>query len=493
MLKRISSLRWFHVVLTGLCLGLSLATWLRLQREDELVGGVGFAQQTDFERDVASAPVDGLPVIKNIVFHPRSSEVDLITYDRLVEDLGVYASTKLAASRPYTPAYTSRPPSDHFRIADFITQMSSPATSVRYAWWEETTPSLTIWSGGLTILLTSFWGAVRLFHRSMVTEESDAKRVAPSPVRSVGGEAPETGAGEATAELCDALLATLTAGDVPSNSVAKLESEGARSAAPSELQLEASPIASIESDEPPKSYSGEYYPVSRVAAGAFSLAELVVVMGVILLIISLLLPSTIAARRRAETTYCASNLRQLGIGFQMYANSNGGWLPEWSGWHTWPPGLREDTAGPAWTIALTPYLGTPTSKIYHCPAYQGKVPWRNYFLSSKWAGVSGKPAMRMTDITQASRFVLGGDKTQRSLYPRPFGTSDHAFDDADPDDFGDRPVLAWPWEPGGFFMHRAGNNVLFDDGHVAIADHFDPARMTFNPRRIENWDGVTPD
>jgi len=38
------------------------------------------------------------------------------------------------------------------------------------------------------------------------------------------------------------------------------------------------------------------------------------------------------------------------------------------------------------------------------------------------------------------------------------------YDDADPDDFGDdKAILAWPWQIGGFWMHRGGNNVLFAD------------------------------
>ncbi len=57
---------------------------------------------------------------------------------------------------------------------------------------------------------------------------------------------------------------------------------------------------------------------------AFTLIELLVVVAIIGLLISILLPTLSAARRSTRTTVCASNLKQLGIGWTMYADQNGG-------------------------------------------------------------------------------------------------------------------------------------------------------------------------
>jgi prepilin-type N-terminal cleavage/methylation domain-containing protein/prepilin-type processing-associated H-X9-DG protein len=65
---------------------------------------------------------------------------------------------------------------------------------------------------------------------------------------------------------------------------------------------------------------------SRKAA-AFTLVELLVVIGIIAILVGILLPVIGRAREQAKRVQCASNLRQLSTAFLMYCHENKDWFP----------------------------------------------------------------------------------------------------------------------------------------------------------------------
>src|SRR5438046_2395649 len=99
----------------------------------------------------------------------------------------------------------------------------------------------------------------------------------------------------------------------------------------------------------------------RCRRAAFSLIELLVVMGIIAVLIALLLPALARARAQGRMVQCQSNLRQLGHMLQMYQNDNQGWL--------YPCSVHPVTGEtiPHWGLAVPPHERWPM-KLFKIPS-----------------------------------------------------------------------------------------------------------------------------
>jgi len=130
---------------------------------------------------------------------------------------------------------------------------------------------------------------------------------------------------------------------------------------------------------------------------AFTLVELLVVIGVLAILAGLLLPVLGKAKQKGQGTLCLSNLRQLVMAWTMYAHEHDDALPPnsdgeragkdpdrpaWvAGWLRTDsqPGGKYDSTNVALLVgkqyagngSIGPYVGEP--KVYRCPADKSMV------------------------------------------------------------------------------------------------------------------------
>jgi len=220
---------------------------------------------------------------------------------------------------------------------------------------------------------------------------------------------------------------------------------------------------------------------------AFTLIELLVVIGIIALLVAMLLPALNRAREAAVQVQCASQLRQLGMGFMNYAAQNRGWLPSWSGWHVYGgDGTGDDNPGPGWTEQIEPYYTNPLKAVYRCPCFPPECQM-TYFLTARWLELHDRHQMELAEIKTSSEFVLSGDCTALPFYPVPFAMGGRTTQDCDKSDEVSPCLVFWA-EGNCFRSHRAGPNVLFSDGHVLPYQKFDGRYMTYHPKQTgRDW------
>ena len=237
---------------------------------------------------------------------------------------------------------------------------------------------------------------------------------------------------------------------------------------------------------------------------AFSLIELLVVVGIIAILIAMLLPALVRVRETAVNLQCMTQLRQVGVAIFAYAASNAGNTPCWSLKHEWPDDPFPPDPAPGWPVLLARYIGqNPDGRVWNCPAFPNQNKYVSYFIGARWMSVQvvnppdengyrGLRSLHLGSIRMSTSYIMVGECSNQRYYPDFFGSdAGGEREDIDKDDAIMR-CLTFFGEAGGYNMHRAGNNVLFSDGHVATFKKWDPSALTYSPRSpAVEWGQVT--
>jgi prepilin-type processing-associated H-X9-DG protein/prepilin-type N-terminal cleavage/methylation domain-containing protein len=214
---------------------------------------------------------------------------------------------------------------------------------------------------------------------------------------------------------------------------------------------------------------------------AFSLIELMTVVGIIGVLIALLLPSLMKVRESARSLQCLSTLRSLGIAFQSYAAEQKGYLP-YPTTQLFPPPTDQRFL---WFNAVDPYLqaninqqenrtGIAATRTYksfkQCFVWDNfegdvgvgdqstKESARTYKMNTHLRRPNPAGHAKVTDVRRSSEFVMLGDgisldstgPTVSQWESQQFSMEVNDLTEANPS-----------------LRHQRAANILFVDGHAS--------------------------
>jgi prepilin-type N-terminal cleavage/methylation domain-containing protein/prepilin-type processing-associated H-X9-DG protein len=204
----------------------------------------------------------------------------------------------------------------------------------------------------------------------------------------------------------------------------------------------------------------------------FTLIELLVVVAIIMLLAALLLPALRSARESARASQCVSNIKQVALALNLYADDNNDTFPPGSWWSTDGFNFAGAGGGPTssnWQRYIgVSYLGEARAQ-YSTPAGVGKSLMRCPSDNSVWVtrviAINGQssPAFpqcmgvtvrRHSAIRDPSELILVGDWISADIGGGEWGWSARYG--------GYDPTLYKPY----ICRHTDAVNLGFVDGHV---------------------------
>ncbi|MCW5932690.1 MAG: DUF1559 domain-containing protein [Fimbriimonadia bacterium] len=225
--------------------------------------------------------------------------------------------------------------------------------------------------------------------------------------------------------------------------------------------------------------------MKKCRQSAFTLIELLVVIAIIAILAAILFPVFAQARESARQTQCASNLKQIGLAFEMYSQDYEDRMPDrrdlklslpggYRAWSSWPP--SDPRSGWA-ALLLEVYV--KNNQIWSCLSIEG---------SALGSAPQVAQTTRTTQPNATARYWLW--RFDQASDPIPLDNfwgkiADQAVQDliavnnpfiGIPTGVADTEMAVDPYFPrtaanvdpslAGKSTHRGGRNRLFLDGHV---------------------------
>jgi prepilin-type N-terminal cleavage/methylation domain-containing protein/prepilin-type processing-associated H-X9-DG protein len=209
----------------------------------------------------------------------------------------------------------------------------------------------------------------------------------------------------------------------------------------------------------------------RQAKHGFTLIELLVVISIIALLIALLLPALGSAREASRATICASNQRQVGLAFHLYADDNRDAIA-YTVYR-----FADNPATPAqrfWsTFAIPPYINIPVGGSVEGNLVRKPVSAFACPTSARLSGASNRANFGKSNAL-SNQFIVSGtqDRVARRYEQKsPSATyllADSGSSTAPPasSDRGIHPNSMRPTDSRSEYIHSGALNMTFLDGHV---------------------------
>ena len=237
----------------------------------------------------------------------------------------------------------------------------------------------------------------------------------------------------------------------------------------------------------------------HLQAKAFTLIELLVVIAIIAILAAILFPVFSQAREKARQTVCLSNMRQVGLSVQMYAQDY-----DETYTNTEYGGSIDDAHEYYWGDMLYPY--TKNWQMLQCPTANQKITFKTGVTtySQQWSynyGINDiiaadckeadDPACRHIGV--AGHAMAGVNTPSSTILIADNMPADHDTGDGDAATLGHgRHEINWQWghrdaarlsvggkSQDGYPRHSAGFVYVLADGHTKWRKREEKANGTF--------------